>query len=376
MAEPQEPTKAETNRGTVLVVDDHEANLDMVELLLGDAGYQVLRAANGPQALQLASAHRPDLILLDMIMPQMDGLEVCRKLKSSPTTASIPVIFFTASQQRDLMVNAFQGGAVDFIFRPFIPEELLARVGTHLSLKLTRDRLERIAREREDLVNLVAHDLKNPLSSILFTASLGVDPDLDEPELRRLLGIVAVSATDALGFIRLYLEQRAQGATRPTIASTVCLAKLVDGVVERELPQLSARGMQLRVEPIDPDACVRAEPMAVQNALQNLLSNAAKYAMQGGVALVFVRRGAPGFWQLCVSDRGCGIPRGRQQQLFQRFMRLVEPDPGDGLSSGLGLALTKQAIEGFGGHLWYEDRPGGGASFIIDLPAADVSTKK
>jgi signal transduction histidine kinase len=368
MAPPQ--TKPEKSHGSVLVVDDQDANLEIVGALLGDAGYQVMRAASGPQAVESALAHRPDLILLDMMMPGMDGFAVCKELKASPELAPIPVIFVTAAQQRDLLVRAFHEGAVDFIFKPFVPEELLARVATHLSLKLIRDRLERTAREREDLANLVAHDLKNPLSSILFTAEMGADSGSDQSEMRRSFELIRTSARDALGFIRVYLEQRAHGAVAAVIPSAVLILDTVDTVVEYDMPRMRAQGMRLIVEPIDPEACVHADPMALRNALHNLFTNAMKYAADGGEAELSVRRGAPGFWQLRVSDRGWGIPRDRQQQLFKRFIRLAEHDPSDGLSSGLGLALTKQSIESFGGQLWYEDRPGGGAMFIIELPEA------
>ena len=360
------------SRATVLVVDDQQANVKLVGVLLDGAGYDVLPALSGEQGLARAAAHQPDLILLDMLMPQMDGFEVCERLKADPALARIPVIFVTAAQDRELLVRAFRSGAVDYIVKPFVPEELLARVGTHLALKLIQDRLERIAREREDLVNLVAHDLKNPLSSMLFTSRFAEDAKIDEAQLRRLLELVGTSATEALEFIRIYLEQRASGAERTVTSSAVLLAETVAAVIESEQPQAAARGLRLQVEPIDPEICVHAEAIALRNALRNLLSNAMKYAASGGEALVCVRRGAPGFWQLCVLDRGPGIPRDKRQQLFKRFVRLAEHDPSNGLSSGLGLAITKQAVENFGGHLWYEDRPGGGAMFIIELPEAHI----
>lgn len=357
-------------RSTVLVVDDQQANLKLVGVLLDHAGYDVLPALSGEQALSLATAHQPDLILLDMLMPRMDGFEVCKRLKEDPALTRIPVIFLTAAQDRELLVRAFRSGAVDYIVKPFVPEELLARVGTHLALKLVQDRLQRIAREREDLVNLVAHDLKNPLSSMLFTSRFAQDAEVDEPQLRRLLELVGTSATEALEFIRIYLEQRASGAARPMTSSVVALSEVVATVVENEQPLAASRGIRLQLDPIDPEACVLAEPIALRNALRNLVSNAMKYAASGAEALICVRRGAPGFWQLCVMDRGPGIPGDKRQQLFKRFMRLAEHDPSNGLSSGLGLAITKQAIEGLGGHLWYEDRAGGGAIFIIELPDA------
>lgn len=371
MSEPMQGASG-GSKATVLVVDDQQINLKLVGALLDGAGYDVLPAFSGEQALARAAAQQPDLILLDMLMPQMDGFEVCERLKQDPMLARIPVIFVTAAQDRELLVRAFRSGAVDYIVKPFVPEELLARVGTHLALKLIQDRLERIAKEREDLVNLVAHDLKNPLSSMLFTSRFAQDAGIDEPQLRRLLELVGTSATEALEFIRVYLEQRASGAARTVTSSAVLLAETVAVVVESEQPHAAACGLRLQVESIDPEICVHAETIALRNALRNLLSNAIKYAASGGEALVCVRRGAPGFWQLCVMDRGPGIPRDKRQQLFKRFIRLAEHDPDNGLSSGLGLAITKQAIEDFGGHLWYEERPGGGAIFTIELPEAHV----
>ena len=361
---------ADGSKAIVLVIDDQPVNLKLMGLLLDDAGYEVVSALSGEQGLACAAAQRPNLILLDMLMPQMDGFEVCELLKQDPSLAAIPVIFVTAAQNRELLVRAFRSGAVDYVVKPFVPEELLARVGTHLALKLIQDRLERIAREREDLVNLVAHDLKNPLSSMLFTSRMAQDVQVDEAQLRRLLGLVGTSATEALEFIRVYLEQRASGAARTMTFSAVPLSGIVDAVIESEQPRALASGMHLQVGPIDPAASVRAEPIALRNALRNLISNAMKYATSGGEAQLRVNRGAPGFWQLSVLDRGPGIPRDKRQQLFKRFIRLAEHDPSNGLSSGLGLAITKQAVEEFGGHLWYEDRPGGGAIFTIELPEA------
>src|SRR5690606_27859129 len=131
-------------------------------------GYEVLSASDGEAALETASAQVPDLMLLDMMMPGMDGFELIDRIKQLPDLGQVPVVFLTAAQDRDMLLRAFDAGAVDYVTKPFMPEELLARVNAHLGLKLTRDRLERVARERQELVNLVAHDLKNPLSSVVF----------------------------------------------------------------------------------------------------------------------------------------------------------------------------------------------------------------
>jgi two-component system sensor histidine kinase/response regulator len=164
-----------TGTGTaarILVVDDQPANLRVVGMLLSRQGYQVVTADSGPKALEICETDPPDLVLLDMMMPGMDGFQVLEEMRAGAAPPSVPVVFVTAAQDRDLLLRAFDAGAVDYVTKPFLPEELLARVSAHVGLKLTRDRLERVAREREELVNLVAHDLKNPLSSVLFASEI------------------------------------------------------------------------------------------------------------------------------------------------------------------------------------------------------------
>ena len=158
--------------GRVLVVDDQPANLRTLTVLLSRVGYEVATVANGDDALAQAQARTPDLILLDMMMPGRDGFAVLAEIRQRPALQDVPVVFLTAAQDRELLLRAFDGGAVDYVTKPFIPEELLARVHAHVGLKLARDRLERVARERQELVNLVAHDLKNPLTGVLFASEI------------------------------------------------------------------------------------------------------------------------------------------------------------------------------------------------------------
>src|SRR5690606_28672078 len=147
---------SETTLGRILVVDDQAANLRVVSALLTREGYQVITASSGQEALARYAETVPDMILLDMMMPGMDGFEVLAALRAQEPPLRIPVVFVTAAHDRDLLLRAFDAGVVDYVTKPFLPEELLARVNAHIGLKLTRDRLERVAREREELVNLVA----------------------------------------------------------------------------------------------------------------------------------------------------------------------------------------------------------------------------
>ena len=359
------------NSGRILVVDDQPANLKAVSGLLARHGYEVATATQGEQALEAAVAQPPDLLLLDMMMPGMDGFELLAQLRRHAELQQVPVIFLTAAQDRELLLRAFAAGAVDYVTKPFIPEELLARVNAHVGLKLTRDRLARVAQERQELVNLVAHDLKNPLSSVLFASEV-LQQDACKPErIPRYLAIIHESTRDAIGYIRRYLEAQKQvaDADATRLEHPACLNDLVRWLVDRYELQLEAHGMHLNVEGVDDGANlpVAMDTRVLRQVAENLVSNALKYAATGGELTLAIRPGAGGAWQLRVEDRGPGVAVEKQHDLFRPFTRLGVRE--DGVSSGLGLSLARQIVLTAGGNLSYEDRPGGGACFVIELPA-------
>ncbi len=353
--------------GRILVVDDQPVNLRVVSSLLSRQGYEVIVADNGEAAIARYRESAPDLVLLDMIMPGMDGFDVLKALQGLPPPAA-PVVFVTAAQDRDMLLRAFEAGVVDYVTKPFLPEELLARVNAHIGLKLTRDRLERVAREREDLVNLVAHDLKNPLSSVLFASDLLLAEGCRPERVPHYLAVIHESAQDALGYIREYLET-SMGAASAKPDTHAGLGDTVDWLLRRYGMQLEARGIRVAVAPAPADARVRIDERVLRQVAENLVSNALKYAPDSELTLA-VRSGAPGYWQLIVADRGPGIPPEQQRLLFKPFTRLQEHS--DGISHGLGLSLAKQIVTKAGGQLWYEAREGGGAQFVIELPEATV----
>src|SRR5438132_1414864 len=158
--------------------------------MLRNEGYDVMPAGNGPQALERVRVRMPDLILLDMMMPEMDGLEVCRRLKTDPVAQRIPIIFLTASNEMEHLVKGFEAGAVDYVTKPFNGPELLARVRTHLELKLARERLRQMNDEKNEFMGIAAHDLRGPLSAIKGYAEMVVEDaeDLQHAEILRNAG--------------------------------------------------------------------------------------------------------------------------------------------------------------------------------------------
>lgn len=356
----------------VLVVDDQEPNLRLVGTVLTQAGYDVMPALSGEQAMQRVKARIPDVALLDMLMPGMDGFELAQRLRDDERTAEVPVIFLTADYGREGLVKAFEAGAADYLTKPFVAEELVARVRTHLELKLVRDHLTRIAKEREELAALVAHDLKNPLSSIRFSAELLARDKPSAARVAQLAEIILASTDNALAFIHQYLERRGDGELpRRLERKPLRLDEAVREALGRCAVQAESKQIALRERERDSEAVrVVADPAAVAQVIDALVSNAIKFSGAGTEVTIAVGRGAPGMGRAVVMDRGPGLSRSQQQQLFRRFVRLsvrpAQPEP----ASGLGLALAKQDVTQMGGNLWYEDRPEGGAVFAFELPLA------
>src|SRR5690606_18388534 len=252
--------------------------------------------ANGNDALAVVRSRPPDLVLLDMLMPGMDGFELLAELRRDPSLVQLPVVFLTVAQDRDLLLRAFESGAVDYVTKPFMPEELLARVETHLGLKRMRDRLERVARERQELVNLVAHDLKNPLTSIHFAADILLAGDVSDARRQRYLGMIRESTDDAFGYIRRYLEAQSTAATdqRDAEPASASLGEVLDWLHRRYALQLEARAAQLRVPDTGSLPRVRIAPVVLRQVCENMISNALKYAPGSDIDIA-VRGGGPGY---------------------------------------------------------------------------------
>lgn len=363
---------ANAGLGTILVVDDQAANLRVVSTLLSRQGYTVLTADTGEHALELIRERRPDLMLLDMMMPGLDGFGVLQQIRQEDALRQLPVVFLTAAHDRELLIRAFDAGVVDYVTKPFMPEELLARVSAHVGLKLARDHLEQVAGERQQLVNLVAHDLKNPLASVLFASDILLQDGCRKERIPRYLQMIHESAKDALGYIRNYLEiQAAQAGTARTgpglQSQDVPLRELFDWLHDRYALQLESRGHQLRIA--STPECPRAamDGLVLRQVTENLVTNAMKYAPDSDVELA-LQPGRPGNWRILVEDRGPGIATKDQHALFVPFNRLNRKQ--DGMSSGLGLSLARQILARAGGDLWYEDREGGGARFVIEVPSS------
>jgi len=349
----------------VLVIDDQQANVRMVGALLARAGYQVLPALSGAEGLELARTRTPDVVLLDMKMPGMDGFEVLRQMHLDDATRDLPVIFLTADNDRENLIHAFAAGAIDYITKPFVAEELLARVHTRIDLKRSRDALRRFAQEKQEMAELVAHDLRNYFANILFAADLLGSSEGIGAAQGRLVDSIHSSADSGMLFLQVFLEQQehlAHGAAIEPLPVRQMLCEVVD------LYSRAACTKNITLDLVEHETVIVSGLRAgVGHVLQNLVSNAIKYSPRdSSISITAMKDGGHG--RLQVMDRGPGIGEADQARLFQRFVRLsTEPTDGES-TTGLGLALAKQQARAMGGNLWYDLRDGGGSVFTLELP--------
>ncbi|MCE1203751.1 MAG: hybrid sensor histidine kinase/response regulator [Holophagaceae bacterium] len=360
----------------ILVVDDDALTRRSLRAMLERAYYQVETAEGGAEALALLSPFRPDLVLLDIQMPDMDGLEVCRRIRELPNGDLLPIIFLTGDERPDIHSLAFQVKGDDFLRKPVLSAELVVRIRSLMRLKrlqaevqAERDNLLDLQKQREQLFEFIVHDLKNPLSAIQAGLQL-----LDEREdgdatsrsqLRRLrdtsqyMGRMIQNILDIGRAEQVGLELR---KTRILLRQWIpCLLKEME-------PLAQSRGHELVWE-CPPDLEIEADQEFLRRLLLNLLDNALKYSTRGSCTRLEAQRTEGGI-RLEVRDQGRGIPEHMREQIFQKFVRLEDGQPGTRSSSGLGLAFCQLVAEAHQGRIWAEENPPQGSLFVLELPAS------
>lgn len=365
----------------ILVVDDIQKNIQVVGGILSMAGFEVMPATSGAQAFERIKTQLPDLILLDFMMPEVNGIEVCKKLKSNPATKKIPVIFLTASNEMEHLVEAFAVGAVDYVTKPFQAEELLARVQTHIELKKAREalwhygqRLHELNDEKNEFLGIVAHDLRSPLSNIITSVNMvATDRKMERAQVDEFLGIIQTSAQHMLHLVENLMDVNAIEQGRMKIDIAPCeLGELLRGVTSNYQTKARAKSQELAMSEGEGPLVAMADPHSTIQIFDNLVSNAVKYSPSGKrIDVRLLRRN--GVIRCEVEDQGPGLTKDDLTKMFGKFARLsAKPTAGEP-STGLGLSIVKRMVEAGGGKVWCESEPGQGAKFIVELPAAPKS---
>lgn len=353
-----------TANATILVVDDQAANLGVLFHALEQVGYTVRVANSGEAALASAGRSVPDLILLDVMMPDLDGFATCRRLKATPGAAEVPIIFLTALADPVNEVAGLQLGAVDYITKPVQIETALARIQTHLTLRRLQRTLQQRNAELDAYARTVAHDLKNPLTSILAAAQmLLVQRDVaTRAELDSYANLIVRAGQRANTTIN---ELLALAGVRRT--SVTLMQLKMDTIVAQARDRLSMLIADAGAELSTPEqwpAAIGHGPW-VELVWSNLISNGLKYGGRPPRLALGTTAQADGMVRFWVRDNGPGLSPDDRARLFTEWTRLGDDlEPGH----GLGLSIVRRIVERLGGAVGVESEPGRGSTFSFTLP--------
>jgi len=367
--------------GLLLVVDDDAANRDVLSRRLRRQGHVVETASSGPEALQRLGTANFDLVLLDIMMPDMDGYEVLSLLKADDRLHHIPVIMISALSETQSVVRCIEAGAEDYLTKPFDPTLLKARIGASLEQKRGRDResllfeqlqanfkrLQEVEKLRDDMRNMIVHDLRTPLTAVI----VGVEMLEKHGELnatqRELMAIASGGGKTLLGMINdlLDVEKMESGSNQLQVVE-LSAAALVAGA----LAQVGSLAEESRITLVTeiPSGLppLSGDEKKLSRTLVNLIANAIKFTPRGNVT-ISLSRDEGDATRFAVRDTGQGIPSEAFERIFEKFGQL---DANNRVGTGLGLAFCKLVVEAHGGRIWVESVPGNGSTFSFTIPAS------
>lgn len=349
----------------ILLVDDTPEHIDASVAVLRQNNYKIRIATKGPTALKLIEQHKPDLILLDVYMPEMDGFEVCKEIKGNAELESIPIIFLTASNDEDSIRKGFELGAQDYVIKPFHSSELLARVNTHIKLKQQTEHLQHANRELDSFCYTISHDLKAPLLSMnklidFFEADYKSKMDKDGHEL---LGTIREKSAEVINIIDHLLEF-SKMCELQMFKQPVDLKQLFIEVYSELMNNGSKRQVDFNVYPLP---VIIGDPVMIKLLITNILSNALKYTRNRKLACIEVRSSENDIEQIVsVHDNGVGFNMEYSSRLFGVFQRLHSQTEFEG--SGIGLAICQRIIERHNGTVWLTGEEDKGATFYFTVP--------
>jgi len=369
----------------ILIVDDTQANVTLLKHVLPGEGYGIITANSGAEALSKAKDHIPDLILLDIMMPEMNGYEVCKKLKDIDTTSEIPVIFLSALTDTYDKVKGFKVGGVDYITKPFKREEILARIGLHIRLKqyqqekeerikVLRDReleLSKLNREKDELMRIVSHDIKNPLTGIIGVVNiLKEEEDVDESERKHMLNMIEQSGNELLDLVTEILDKNmVRREDQMLETEQTDLITILKEVISINAPNAKLKRIDIYLKTDLKECILDLDIRKIKQVFNNLVSNALKFTpSKGEVSLQIIEK--ENCVECRVADTGIGIPEDIVDKLFEdQDLESTLGTSGE-VGTGLGLDLVHNFVDRHGGRVWVESEANKGTTFFIQIPTS------
>ncbi|QEK12394.1 hybrid sensor histidine kinase/response regulator [Crassaminicella thermophila] len=371
----------------ILIADDSMLNLRIIEDVIKNNGYEPVLVTSGNEVIEYVKKERPDLILLDIVMPGMDGYETCQILKNDSKIKDIPIIFLTSQSRIEDIAKGFEVGAVDYINKPFHEVELISRVKTHLQLKNLHDELkksnEQLKKTNEELLKAnetiqynklqteffanISHEFKTPLNLIFSTIQLFelckqnyMDKHIKimKQNCYRLLRLVN-NLIDITKIDSGYFEIDLQNHNIVHIVETISLS-ILEYIKRNELNLIFDTEVEEKIIACDADK--------IERIILNLLSNSIKFTKPGGSIVVKIYDKKEKV-VISIKDNGKGIPKDKIDTIFERFMQIDKSLSRKKEGSGIGLSLVKALVEMHGGKISVKSEYGKGSEFIIEIPA-------
>jgi len=369
---------AQINRSDykILIVDDVVSNVLLLKILLTNEKFQVCTASNGNMCIEQAKKEKPDLILLDVMMPDLNGFDTAVILKKDPETHDIPIIFLTALNNPSDLVKGFQVGANDFLTKPFNKEELVTRVKHQIELVAAKriiiqqnEELKRTISNRDKMYSVIAHDLRSPMASIRMVLNLAVNvvtPELVGDEIFGLLDKANRESEETHDLLDNLLKwTKSQTGRLNVVYQDLELDDILPGAVDIFHMIAEMKKINLRYIPSDEKLTVHGDNDMIKTILRNMISNAIKFTPEGkGIEVYYKRDGD--FARICVQDHGVGISAERVASIFRKGETTYGTGGEEG--SGLGLQLCQDFARKNGGEAYVESVEGEGSTFSFTIP--------
>jgi len=358
-------------KSKILIVDDVKENVDILNQYFSARGFQTILAYGGAQAVDKAERERPDVILLDIMMPDVDGFRVCEILKKERTHfKNIPIILVTAKEDIDSKIKGLSLGAEDYVTKPFDVKELEARVNSALRLKKALDELKELNDLKNQFLGMASHDIKAPISRIERTVeAILKNKSILKPEQLEYLKKIREEAQGIFNLISDLLNVvKIETGKMGLEFEKVSLEKLVEEVFR--MNQISAEAKKIEMEiHMDKEAPkILADPARLLEVVENVMTNAIKFTPSGKKIKIYVKK-AKGGVELSIQDEGVGIPKQELPRLFDRFARLSPQATSGEKGTGLGLSICKQIVDLHKGKIEVQSEVGQGTLITVFLPS-------
>ncbi|MDD5730697.1 MAG: hybrid sensor histidine kinase/response regulator [Candidatus Omnitrophica bacterium] len=366
-----------SDKQAILIVDDEPQNRELLQSLLLPLGYETLSASNGEEALSIINDKRIDLVLLDVMLPGMDGFQVCKAIKSNERTKVLPVVMVTVLKEKEDRIVSLELGADDFLSKPINKMELLARVRSLLRIKSLHDQLEQsytklkdLQKLKDDLSAMISHDINNFLAGIRGNLDLAFfEVDKLPEEVKRYLNVASECTNDIIKLVTDFMDINRMEENKLTLnKENLDINALISEAVGAMDSVAKEAGVELAGVKDNNPLYFKADKTLILRTITNLIINSIKFTPAGGKINVFCRQDPDGL-RVWVKDTGSGIPKEYKERIFEKFSQVEVKQANLKKGRGLGLTLCKLAVEAHGGKIWVESEgKDKGSEFIFTIP--------